>query len=123
MTRALILLLAGAALGGGCAPGSPADRAYPSTHPASAEAQPTPFVRPANVLAAGAILPAAGHRSGPTGHAGTDHGDAMAHGGAGHAGEHGAAASRGVDAQGGAMPDMGHGSMEHDGSMPGMAHQ
>jgi hypothetical protein len=133
MTRPLVSLVAGAALVAGCTPGSLADRTYPSAHPASAEAPPTPFVRPANALAADAILPGAGEGSAPMEHAAEAHADGMAHGGAGHAAAHGGATDSEGDRpaghslhprpQDGVMPPMDHNPMEHEGSMPGMGHQ
>jgi hypothetical protein len=132
MTRPLVSLVAGVALVAGCTPGPLADRTYPSAHPASAEAPPTLFVRPANVLAADAILPAAGEGSAPMEHAAMAHGDAMAHGGGGHA-AHGGATDSEDDRparhslhprpQGGVMPGMDHDPMEHEGSMPGTPHR
>lgn len=92
MTRHSGVLLAAAALVAGCAPGHMAERPYPPTHPASAEAPPTPFVRPANLFTA-AAMPAASGEAGPMAHAGMDHRDAMAHGGMDRmAGDHGAVA-------------------------------
>jgi hypothetical protein len=124
MTRPLVSLVAGAALVAGCTPGSLADRTYPSAHPASAGAPPTPFVRPANVLAADAILPAAGEGSAPMEHAAMAHGDAMAPGGATD-GEDDRPARHSLhpQPQGGVMPETDHDPMEHEGSMPGMGHQ
>lgn len=110
MTQHSGLLLAAAALAAGCAPASIADRPYPPTHPASAEAPPTPFVRPANVLTTEAVLPAARDDADPMEHAGMDHGGAMAHGGTvPSAADHGAvteerAASQTAQADSGAKP-------------------
>lgn len=81
MIPQVCLVLVASAVAAGCAP-TIAERTYPASHPASAEAPAVPFIRLANVLAGEVPFPAVGgHADAPMSHGGMDH-SMMDHGGA-----------------------------------------